>query len=77
MGQILHGSAKTTHAIRAELQRSKASAAELARRYGINEKTVLKWCKRPSVEDMLDLLRKSGEAFFIYAVIRSNRAGLG
>ena len=27
MGQILHGSAKTTHAIRAELQRSKASAA--------------------------------------------------
>ncbi|UWF59418.1 IS481 family transposase [Brucella sp. 2716] len=52
MGQILHGSAKTTHAIRAELQRSKASAAELARRYGINEKTVLKWRKRRSVEDM-------------------------
>ncbi|QNQ64247.1 IS481 family transposase [Brucella sp. 6810] len=52
MGQFLHGSAKTTHAIRAELQRSKASAAELARRYGINEKTVLKWRKRQSVEDM-------------------------
>ncbi|SCD25299.1 hypothetical protein BR141012304_20833 [Brucella inopinata] len=51
VGQILHGSAKTTHAIRAELQRSKASAAELARRYGINEKTVLKWRKRRSVED--------------------------
>lgn len=36
MGRILHGSAKTTHAIRAELQRSKASAAQLAafcRRY--------------------------------------------
>ncbi len=52
MGQFLHGSAKTTHAIRAELQRSKASAAEFARRYGINEKTVLKWRKRQSVEDM-------------------------
>jgi len=52
MGQILHGSAKTTHAIRAELQRSKASAAQLAARFGINEKTVLKWRKRRSVEDM-------------------------
>ncbi len=43
MGQVLHGSAKTTHAIRAELQRSQASVAILAKRYGINEKTVLKW----------------------------------
>lgn len=31
MGQILHGSAKITHAIRAEIQRLKASAAHLAR----------------------------------------------
>ena len=52
MGQILHGSAKTTHAIRGELQRSKASAAQLAERFGVNEKTVLKWRKRKSVEDM-------------------------
>ena len=51
MGQVLHGSAKTTHAVRAELQRSKAPAAELARRFGINEKTVRKWRSRPSVED--------------------------
>ncbi len=51
MGQLLHGSAKTTYAIRAELQRSKAPAAELARRYGINEKTVIKWRSRTSVED--------------------------
>jgi hypothetical protein len=29
MGQILHGSAKTTHAIRGELQRSEASVASL------------------------------------------------
>ncbi len=52
MGQVVHGSAKTTHAVRAELQRSEASAAQLAERFGINEKTVLKWRKRQSVEDM-------------------------
>lgn len=33
MGQVLHGSAKTTHAVRAELQRSQSSSAELARRF--------------------------------------------
>jgi len=52
MGQVLHGSAKTAHAIRGELQRSQASVARLAKRYGINEKTVLKWRKRRSVEDL-------------------------
>ena len=52
MGQILHGSAKTTHAIRSELQRSQASVASLAKRFSINEKAVLKWRHRQSVEDM-------------------------
>ena len=52
MGQVLHGSAKTTHAIRGELQRSQASVANLAKRYGINEKTVLKWRTLQSVEDL-------------------------
>ena len=52
MGQVFHGSAKTTHAIRGELQRSQASVANLAKRYGINEKTVLKWRKRQTVEDL-------------------------
>lgn len=54
MGQLLHCSAKTTHvsdAVRAELQRSKAPAAVLVRRYGINERTVRKWRSRLSVED--------------------------
>ena len=51
MVQVLHGCAKTTHAVRAELQRSKASAAALAERFGINLKTVLKWRKRESVLD--------------------------
>ncbi len=32
MGQILHGSAKTTHVVRAAIQRSRASIKELAGR---------------------------------------------
>ena len=40
MGQILHGSATTTHAIRAAIQRSKATAKALAERHGLNPKTV-------------------------------------
>ncbi len=51
MGLILHGSATTTHAVRAAIQRSKASVAELAELYHLNEKTVRKWRKRTSVED--------------------------
>ncbi len=51
MGQVLHGCAKTTHSVRTELQRSKASVAALAERFGINPKTVLKWRKRAGVED--------------------------
>ena len=51
MGQILHGSATTTHAIRAAIQRSKASIQALSERYGINPKTVAKWRKRTSLED--------------------------
>ncbi len=51
MGQVLHGSATTTHAVRAAIQRSKASVQELSERYGINPKTVRKWRKRSSVED--------------------------
>src|SRR5216683_2393350 len=51
MGQVLHGSATTTHAIRAAIQRSKASIQALSGRYGINRKTVTKWRKRTSLED--------------------------
>ncbi len=51
MGQVLHGSATTTHAVRAAIQRSKASVQELSEHYGINPKTVRKWRKRSSVED--------------------------
>lgn len=52
MGQIRHGSATTTHAVRAAIQRSQASLAQLSREFGINPKTVAKWRKRASVEDL-------------------------
>ena len=50
MGQVLHGSATTTYAIRAAIQRSKASLEALSERYGVNPKTVAKWRRRTSVE---------------------------
>ena len=51
MGQILHGSAKTMHAVRAAIQRSKASIQEFASRYDLNPKTVMKWRKRAFLYD--------------------------
>jgi transposase InsO family protein len=52
MGQILHGSATTTEAVRRAIQHSQASLRALATRYGINPKTVAKWKKRSSVADL-------------------------
>jgi hypothetical protein len=52
MGQVLHGSATTTEAIRRAIQHSQASLRSLAKRYGINQKTVAKWRKRGSVADL-------------------------
>ena len=51
MGQVLHGSATTTEAVRRAIQDSQESLRVLARRYGINPKTVAKWKKRKSVKD--------------------------
>lgn len=51
MGQILHGSARTTAAVRRAIQHSQESLKCLAARYCINAKTVAKWRKRKSVED--------------------------
>jgi transposase InsO family protein len=53
MGQILHGSATTTEAIRRAIQNSQASLRVLAKRYGINQKTVAKWRKRTSTTDLM------------------------
>ena len=51
MGQVLHGSATTTEAIRRAIRHSQESLRALARRHGINPKTVAKWRKRTSVSD--------------------------
>jgi transposase InsO family protein len=51
MGQILHGSAKTTEAVRRAIQNSQASVRALASRHGINPKTVQKWKKRAFTHD--------------------------
>jgi transposase-like protein len=41
----------TTHAVRAAIQRSKASIQELSDRYSVNPKTIRKWKKRDYVDD--------------------------
>lgn len=52
MGQVLHGSATTTEAVRRAIQHSQESLRALAKRHGINQKTVAKWKKRATVADM-------------------------
>lgn len=51
MGQILHGSARTTEVVRKAIQVSTLSIKELSKRYSINPKTVVKWRKREFVHD--------------------------
>ena len=52
MGEVLDGSATTTEAVRRAIQHSQESLRGLAKRYGINAKTVAKWRKRNSVTDL-------------------------
>jgi len=52
VGQILHGSARTTEAVRRAIQHSQESLRVLAKRHGINQKTVAKWKKRTAVKDL-------------------------
>ena len=52
MGQILHGCARTTAAVRRAIQHSQESLIVLSRRHGINPKTVAKWKRRTSVSDL-------------------------
>jgi hypothetical protein len=42
MGQVLHGSAPTTAAVRLAIQHSQESLWGLAKRYGVNPKTIPK-----------------------------------
>ena len=52
MGQVLHRGATTTGAVRRAIQHSQESLRALARRHGVNPKTVAKWRKRCSVADL-------------------------
>lgn len=52
MGQVLHGCATTTEAVRRAIQNSQESLRALAKRYGINQKTVAKWRERETVADL-------------------------
>ena len=51
MGQVLHGSARTTEAVRRAIQRSEESVSALARRHGLSPTTVQKWRQRQTVAD--------------------------
>ena len=51
MGQVLHGSATTTEAVRRAIQQSQASIRDLAGRFGVNPKTIAKWKRRTVVTD--------------------------
>ena len=52
MGQILHRSARTTEAVRREIQNSKESIAKMAERYNLNPKTVRKWKFAGRIHDL-------------------------
>src|SRR5580765_1044565 len=73
MAGVLHGCARTTPCIRSELQRSKESTRALARRYGLNPKTVAKWRVRKTNIDgpmgpkqrRSSVLRPDEEAFLV------------
>src|SRR5580698_11030467 len=52
MGQVLDGSVTTTEAVRRAIQHSQESLRGLAKRYGVNPKTVATWKVRTSVSDL-------------------------
>ncbi len=51
MAGSLHGSARTTPRVRAELQASKETTSTLAQRYGLSRTTVTKWRSRTTTAD--------------------------
>jgi transposase InsO family protein len=51
MAAGLHGSARTTPRVRAELQAAQGTTRSLAARYGLNPKTVAKWRGRTGTAD--------------------------
>jgi transposase InsO family protein len=57
VGQVLHGCARATEAVRRAIQHSQGSLRALARRHGVDPKTVAKWRARQDVAD-----RRTGPA---------------
>lgn len=51
MGYILHARARTTPAVRREIQNSQESLITLSKRHGVNPKTIEKWRKRDFTHD--------------------------
>ena len=51
MGQVLHGCARTTEAVRLAIQGREESVRALAARYGVSPTTIQKWRKRDHVHD--------------------------
>jgi hypothetical protein len=51
MADVLHGSARTTPRVRAELQASQEKTSVLARQYGLSRTTVAKWRGRSTTSD--------------------------
>ena len=51
MAGSLHGSARTTPRVRAELQASQEATSILAQRYGLSRTTVTKWRTRTTTDD--------------------------
>jgi hypothetical protein len=51
MGQLRHGSARTTAAGRRAIPQSQERIATLAERYALHPKTIAKWKKRSFVQD--------------------------
>ena len=51
MGQVLHGRATTTEAVRRAIQAGQESVRALARRHGVSPTTVQKWRKRAFAAD--------------------------
>jgi transposase-like protein len=74
----LHGNPREgRHAVRAARQRSQAWLAQLGQELGINPKTVAKWRKRATVEDLKTGTREprstvltEGEETMVFAIRR-------
>src|SRR5215510_5251675 len=72
MGQILHGCATTTEAVRRAIQNSQESLRGLAKRYGINQKTVAKWKQRETVADLPTGPKRATSTLFLSRRKRSS-----